>query len=214
MSFSRDVKIELCQKELPECCKKAFISAIIKMNSSLGISNQGMSINISFENVTIIRYVYEALKEMYQIKTQIVVSKQMGLKKNNVYTLKIVDKAIDILNDLKLMDNFEIRSDIAFEYISKQCCRRATIAGCFVAAGSVNSPQKANYHLEIQSNDKQYLENLLRVIEHVNKGTVGICVIPWCACVNCCIINARKIPRINVKVFAVFAIVRHFHYLP
>ncbi|MDH6604297.1 DNA-binding protein WhiA [Bacilli bacterium PM5-9] len=170
MSFSREVKIELCQNELPGCCKKAFISAIIKMNSSLGINNNGVSINISFENVAIIRYVYEILKELYQIETQIVVSRQMRLNKGNIYTLKIVDKALEILDDLDLMNNFEFSKEIGKDFQKNSCCRKAYIAGSFIAAGSVNSPDKSNYHLEIQSDDKEHLENLKNLIDYVNKG--------------------------------------------
>jgi len=170
MSFSRDVKIELSQNELSGCCKKAFISAIIKMNSSLGISNSGMSINISFENVTIIRKVYEILKEIYQIETQIIVSKQMKLNKGNIYTLKIVDQALEILDDLKLMDSFEFKHEISKDFEKSSCCRKAYIAGSFVAAGSVNSPEKSNYHLEIQTDDKVHLDNLKKLIDQVNKG--------------------------------------------
>lgn len=170
MSFSRDVKVELCQNELSECCKKAFISAIIKMNSTLSISNKGISINISFENVTIIRYIYEILKELYKIETQIVVSRQMRLNKGNVYTLKIIDQALMVLDDLKLMNGYEFKADIAKEYYKNSCCRQAYIAGSFVAAGSVNSPQKSNYHLEIQSSDKDHLQNLQKMIDYMNKG--------------------------------------------
>ncbi|MDL2212203.1 DNA-binding protein WhiA [Erysipelotrichaceae bacterium OttesenSCG-928-M19] len=170
MSFSREVKVELCQNELPKCCKKAFISAIIKMNSSLGINNKGMSINISFENVAIIRYIYEILKELYEIDTQIVVSKQMRLKKGNIYTLKIIDKALFILDDLKLMDGYQFKNSIDESFIKESCCRKAYIAGSFVAAGSVNSPQNSNYHLEIQSDDQAYLNNLNSLINYVNKG--------------------------------------------
>lgn len=170
MSFSRDVKVELCQNDLSGCCKKAFISAIIKMNSSLGINNKGISINISFENVSIIRYIYEILKEIYQIETQIIVSKQMKLNKGNVYTLKIVDKALDILDDLKLMDQFSFSTEIDPMYLKNACCHRAYIAGSFVAAGSVNSPKRSNYHLEIQSSDQVHLSNLLKMINQVNKG--------------------------------------------
>ena len=170
MSFSREVKVELCQNDRPICCKKAFISAIIKMNSSLGISNNKISINISFENVTIIKYVYELIKEIYKIETQIVVSKQMKLQKNNVYTLKIIESAMEILNDLELMDNMNISPVISKKYYKNKCCHKEYLAGSFVGAGSVNSPNKSNYHLEIQSQDKFHMVNLGKFIEDLNKG--------------------------------------------
>lgn len=170
MSFSREVKLELCQNEMSGGCKKAFISAIIKMNSSLGISNTGLSINIAFENVTVIKNIYETLKELYNVESQIVVSRQMKLKKNNVYTLKIVDRALDVLEDLKLMKNMEFIDDIDEIYYSSSENRKSYIAGSFIAAGTVNSPNNSNYHLEIQSNNKKHLQNLKKMIDYVNKG--------------------------------------------
>lgn len=170
MSFSREVKQELIQSDWEVSCKKATISAIIKMNSTLGISSTGLSINISFENVTIIKNTYEILKELYDIESQIVVSKQMKLKKKNVYTLKITDKALEILGDLKLMKDMEFLDDIDEIYYRDNEVRKAYIVGSFIAAGTVNSPTNSNYHLEIQSNNEKHLQNLKKMIDYVNKG--------------------------------------------
>ncbi|MGL4383089.1 MAG: DNA-binding protein WhiA, partial [Bacilli bacterium] len=98
MSFSSDVKLELCKNDTSTCCKKAFIGAIIKMNSNLGISNKQVSINITFENVSIIRYIYEMIKQLYQVESQIIVTTQMKFKKHNQYTIKLIDHDLKILN--------------------------------------------------------------------------------------------------------------------
>lgn len=170
MSFSRDVKLEICQNTLDGCCKKAFISAIIKHNSVLVINNEGINFNISFENATIIKNIYEMLKELYNIEAQIVVSKQMKLKKRNRYTLKVGDRSLKILNDLKLLEGLSFKNSIDKEYFEKECCKKAYISGSFVAGGSVNSPAKTNYHLEIQSEDQVYLQNLQKLIKTLNTG--------------------------------------------
>lgn len=174
MSFSRDVKTEICANQLGDCCAKAFISAIIRMNSTLTLNNQGASINISFENVSIIKYIYELLKRVYQVETQIIVSKQMKLKKVNIYTLKIVDQAFDILSDLKLVENFVFLKTIPEEYFNDDCCKKAYIAGSFVAAGSVNSPDTTKYHLEISSSEKEHLQQLHKLIKTLNQGKYSL----------------------------------------
>lgn len=170
MSFSRDVKLEICQNTLSGCCKKAFISAIIKHNSFLIINNKGINFNISFENATIIKNIYEMLKEIYNIEPQILATKQMKLMKRNRYTLKIGDYSLNILNDLKLLDGFSIKDSIDKEYYNNECCKKAYISGSFVAGGSVNSPTKTKYHLEIQSENETYLKNLLKLINTLNTG--------------------------------------------
>lgn len=144
------------------------------MNSTLTLNSKGASINISFENVSIIKYIYELLKRVYQVETQIIVSKQMKLKKVNIYTLKIVDQAFDILNDLKIVDNFVFLNTIPDEYFKNNCCKKAYIAGSFVAAGSVNSPDTTKYHLEISSSEKEHLEQLYKLIKTLNQGRYSL----------------------------------------
>ncbi|MDR1781835.1 MAG: DNA-binding protein WhiA, partial [Bacilli bacterium] len=173
MSFSRDVKIELlehCGQEYTLACKKAFINAIIKMNSSLMINNQGLSVDISFKNATIIKHIYAILNDLYQEKMQLIVRQNMKLKKDHSYTIKISNNTLNILEDLKLMDGLTFNSNIDKSYFNNSELTKAYLAGSFVASGSVNSPAKANYHLEIQGNDKNYLENLKKLINRINKG--------------------------------------------
>lgn len=173
MSFAREVKVEICQNNLSDCCKKSFISAIIKMNSSLSINNQNISVNISFTNVAIIKRIYELIKELYNIDTQIIVTKQMKLKKQNHYTLKMVEKSLEILSDLKVMEGFEFMQ-IDKTLVKNPCCKRAYIAGSFVASGSVNSPNTSNYHLEIQGYDIGHIDDLQKLITSLKKGREGL----------------------------------------
>ncbi|MDR3214876.1 MAG: DNA-binding protein WhiA [Bacilli bacterium] len=176
MSFSREVKIELCEQEYDLGCKKAFISAIIKMNSSLNISNKGLSVDISFQNATIIKKIYRFLNDIYHEKPQIIVQKNMKLNKTHYYTIRIFNNTLAILEDLKLMDGLAFKSKIDLCYFQNANWAKAYIAGSFVAAGSVNSPSKANYHLEIQSSDLAYLEDLKRLIDLVNKGKYALSI--------------------------------------
>lgn len=177
MSFSRDVKIELlehCAQEYSQSCKKAFINAIIKMNSSLTINSHGLSVDITFKNATIIKKVYAILSDLYHEKMQLVVRQNMKLKKDHSYTIKIAENTLAILDDLKLMDGFSFKSSIDKSYFNDKELAKAYLAGSFVAAGSVNSPVKANYHLELQSDDGAHLDDLKRLIDLVNKGKYSL----------------------------------------
>jgi DNA-binding protein WhiA len=42
-----------------------------------------------------------------------------------------------------------LQSHPAKKIVAKECCARSYLAGAFMASGSVNSPQKSNYHLEL-----------------------------------------------------------------
>ena len=49
--------------------------------------------------------------------------------------------------------------------MSKECCARAYLAGAFLAAGSVNSPNKTNYHLEIATQDENLAKFIKKLME-------------------------------------------------
>ena len=145
ISFARSVKEEIVQNDLDSCCAKTLLSAVIKMNGSLSINIDGIMITIRSENAKTATKIHRILKQLYNPEIAIVTSRKVKLNKNNTYILK-VSKAKEILEDLKI--NI-IDLDKAPDPIINQCCQRAYLAGSFLACGSVNHPNTANYHLEI-----------------------------------------------------------------
>ena len=131
MSFTTDVKAEIAGNELHACCKKAELTALIQMCATMNFTSEGMQIHVQTENANTAKRIFKMLKEMYQVDTQLSVLKKMKLKKNNVYMIRVKNKAMKM--------------------VRKECCARAYLAGAFLAGGSVNSPNKSNYHLEIST---------------------------------------------------------------
>ncbi len=52
VSFASETKKELTKLEMKECCEKAELSALLRMNGSLSFSNRRLSIDIQTENAT------------------------------------------------------------------------------------------------------------------------------------------------------------------
>lgn len=144
ISFSRQVKEEIVFNEFDECCKKALLLAVLKINGNLSLTSQGMQLQLRTENAKIASKVHKLLKDLYQPNIEFLVSKKMKLRKNNVYILRIT-KAKEILEDLQLLSRTIPNEKI----LRKDCCARAYLAGAFLAAGSVNDPSTSNYHLEV-----------------------------------------------------------------
>ena len=144
ISFSRQVKEEIVFNEFDECCKKALLVAILKINGNLSLTSQGMQLQLRTENAKIASKVHKLLKDLYQPNIEFLVSKKMKLRKNNVYILRIT-KAKEILDDLELLNRTIPNEKI----VHKDCCARAYLAGAFLAGGSVNDPSTSNYHLEV-----------------------------------------------------------------
>lgn len=159
MSFTSQVKGEICQNnELANCCKKAELSAFLQMNASLNLSSEGMYLKSTSENASTAKRIYQLVNELYHVETELSVIRKMNLKKNNIYVIKIKQKALDILKDLGIYNN-GLQSYPNTEY-SNECCLRAYLAGAFLAKGSVNSPNKSNYHLEIACSDEEFANYL------------------------------------------------------
>ncbi|HZH58498.1 MAG TPA: DNA-binding protein WhiA [Metabacillus sp.] len=165
MSFASETKKELTNLELKPCCLKAELSALIRMNGSLSFSNRMLILDIQTENAAIARRIYTLLKKQYEISVELLVRKKMRLKKNNVYIVRLIERAKDILEDLDILDEgFTFYRSISENLVKKKCCKRSYIRGAFLAGGSVNNPETSSYHLEIFSQYKEHNDSLCELM--------------------------------------------------
>ncbi|MFB1082340.1 DNA-binding protein WhiA [Jeotgalibacillus sp. JSM ZJ347] len=165
MSFASETKKELTQIEANDCCSKAELSALIRMNGSLSFSNRVLIVNIQTENAAIARRIYTLIKKNYTVQVELLVRKKMRLKKNNVYIVRIAEQAKDILEDLNILgEGFRLNHDISPAMIGKKCCQRAYLRGAFLAGGSVNNPETSSYHLEIFTLYEEHNDSLAKLM--------------------------------------------------
>ena len=154
MSFTTEVKSEIAANELHPCCMKAELSAVLQMCSTMNFTSDGVHLTIKTENPTTAKRIYKLVKERYDVTTRLSVIKKMKMKKNNIYVIRVENKAMEILKDLEIFTEKGLQAHPSSRMLRKECCARAYLAGAFLAGGSVNSPNKANYHLEISTNNE------------------------------------------------------------
>jgi len=75
-SFAAQTKKELTMMEADECCQKAELSALIRMNGTVQLSNQRIVLDISTENAAIARRIYTLLKANFELHTELLVRKK------------------------------------------------------------------------------------------------------------------------------------------
>ncbi|UDM31819.1 DNA-binding protein WhiA [Lentilactobacillus laojiaonis] len=166
MSYASEVKKELTSLSVHKENAKAELMALIRMNGNLGIVNHHFVLNVQSENPAIARRMYKLLSKFYGITSELSVRRKMKLKKNNLYILKVKNRAADLLKDLKIFDGAEIVNRVPDELLSDDNKVRSYLRGAFLAGGSVNNPETSRYHLEIYS---LYEEHNEMVAEMMNR---------------------------------------------
>ncbi|GGL54241.1 DNA-binding protein WhiA [Sporolactobacillus putidus] len=164
MSFAADTKKELTMLEVDDCCARAELAALTRMNGFVSIRNKHVELDIATENAAISRRIYRLIKQAYNYQIEILVRRKMRLKKNNVYIVRLKEPARPFLRDLKIIDdNGQFTREIAPELVEKECCLRSYLRGAFLAGGSLNHPE-SSYHLEIFSNYEEHTYSLAKLM--------------------------------------------------
>ncbi len=149
MSFTTDIKQEISKRITETHCRKAELSALIKLTSSLTISSGNLGFVVRSENPTTAKRIVFLLKELYDANTELQIYKKTNLKKNNVYTIEVHEQGREILADLDIYNDKGLQAHPRYELIMRNCCAASYLAGAFLAYGACNDPQNPNYHLEI-----------------------------------------------------------------
>ena len=171
MSFASETKKELVQIQSDYCCAKAELSALIRMNGVISLSNKGLVLDFATENAAIARRTLQLIKQLFDTEVDLLSRKKMQLKKNNVYIIRIKKNARDIATELGIMsESVGFVLGIAKDLVEYDCCKRAYMRGAFLAGGSVNNPETSSYHFEICTLDQELAEDLKDLLNvfHLN----------------------------------------------
>ena len=155
MSFSGNIKDELERVNAPSRhCQLAELAAIYDFCGK-GSEESGGKMVISSENELTVRKYFTLLKKTFNMYKDCWASRTPYTKADRHYRLVIDDEA----------EADRVRSAIRVtEESMRSCCRRAYIRGAFLAAGSVNDPEKS-YHLEIVCQDERVAHFLAELLE-------------------------------------------------
>lgn len=163
MSYAAEVKKELTGLIVHGGNAKAELSALMRMN---GVSTLGLdqSIRVQTENAAIARRIYTLLKQSYaNVEVEVTVSDHNHLSRHKSYGVLLKSQIDDVLNDLGV-DPFGLHPEIPSRILNQVDKKRSFLRGAFLATGSVNSPEKANYHLEIYTTHEELGEQLLMMM--------------------------------------------------
>lgn len=150
MSFALEVKKEISNLETNNDSYKAELYAITKLKANLIISFNNLKVEFVTNNNSITRRIIFLIKKLYEVDLELLTKEQNKLDKKKLYYIVIKNQAREILYDLDLIDeNLNFIDEISNKYDNY---KDSILRGMFLAKGSINDPNKINYHLEIVCN--------------------------------------------------------------
>jgi len=168
MSFSTNIKNEIVRYNYSPEEKIALLSSLVKINGTLSMSNKNIIVDIRTENAKTAKLIFLIVQEIYKIDCRLLVSKKNKLNKNNVYIAQVRNKGLDILTDLEIYKEGNLDCLPTGKTLKKESDKKAYLAGCFLASGSINDPVSKNYHLEFSTNSLKHAEYLQKLVSKFN----------------------------------------------
>ena len=160
-SFTSQVKEELTQNEYNSLERlRALLAAYIRINGSLVIRNKATRLTLKSENAKISKFLYTTINEIYDAHAKLKMNAKSNLSKRTIYSIEIDEASDTILEDLEV--SF-LEGKISKNIVKNDDTISGYLAGAFLAAGSVNSPETSNYHLEISLNSENYAKWLSKL---------------------------------------------------
>lgn len=168
MSFASDVKKEISNVIVDDCCLKAELYAICKLKSTMIISLNKLKIEFRTTSINTARRISFLFKKLYNVKSNMLLKQQEKLDYKSIYYLEIEDNIGSVLKDLDIInDNFSMKSEISNRLLNKDCCKISFLRGLFLARGSINDPNKSNYHLELVIDDEDLALFVIGILKNV-----------------------------------------------
>lgn len=166
MTFSGKIKEEVSKLDVDKIELVSELSGIFCTNADIKL----YSIRVQTENLNAANRIFNIVKDVYDVTSNITVKKNYNFKKNEIYIIEIKKNVPEIIKDIGLIGEtgFVIDEVPKEEIVADDNLKSAFIRGSFLISGSVNDPKTSRYHLEIISNNVKHAEFLRDLINSFN----------------------------------------------
>ena len=151
MSFSSDVKGELCRDAMQkQCCALAEAYGVLLYCNTFS----GREIRIITENADFAARIPKLFQKAFALSFDRTPEEDVGLGKKHIFQITDPGKLAAIIEAFGYDPRQHIVLHINFALLEEDCCRSAFLRGAFLAGGSVTDPEK-RYHLELATSHAQ-----------------------------------------------------------
>ncbi|MGE4321257.1 MAG: DNA-binding protein WhiA [Acholeplasmataceae bacterium] len=154
MSFAKTVKEELVTIPVELEGQLAEFAAFLNLNTEFHIESKQKMLDFKTNSPTVAKRFLQLTKTLYQSETTLLTQQQNKLNKRQTIIVRVETKVDDIISEHGLLEN-EIESQVLLTQSFD--AKRAFLRACFLAAGSMNHPKTAEYHLEIFSRNSEQI---------------------------------------------------------
>lgn len=158
MSFSADLKTELCSITAEPCCLKAEAFGLLLFGRSFSASE----ISFLTEFPVVANRYCELISKLTGV-TPVIQCSKAGNSKITVESAAERRRILEYFGysgkEISLRVNFS-----NFENTEEECCFKSFVRGAFLACGSISNPEK-EYHLEFSISKQKLCTDLLKVFE-------------------------------------------------
>lgn len=141
MSFTTDIKNELCKIQTSTCCKISECYGMLLFGRTFSAD----SMSVSTENEDVVDRLTLLLRQCYSVRPTIT----GGGNQRDFFTVSVPERAAreDILNALGYFGFRDGDAIIKRQNIEEDCCQSSFLRGAFLVCGMVSDPNK-EYHAE------------------------------------------------------------------
>ena len=165
MSFTIKIKEEISKIKSTKSELIAELSAYIKNNGEITSSK----ITLNTEIKPLVDRMVDSIKAITDIDPKVEIIENLNFSKNNLYQITISKDIDNLLKDLGIIDENDMRLPVVPDYIvgaNEEI--RAYLRGAFFATGSVSDPKISRYHFELLTTFKEeavFLQKLLNLFD-------------------------------------------------
>ncbi len=186
-TISHLIKTDLIEGKIPStCCKRAFISGLIRGAGNYYVNSTGFGINIQHYSLDLIIKSAQLVKQLISYEPDVKMVKHKRDETNNspktLYEMDLSGaKCFDLLETTYISPApYQLYDGIAKELIASTCCKKAFLQGVFLASGSITIPTvttskqgntistKGGYQMEFVLTDEDVAEDLLDLLTELD----------------------------------------------
>lgn len=167
MSFTVEVKEELSLIE-PVCshCQRALLAAIIRIEGSVYLLGKGsMRLEVVTESFVAARIAYTLLGELYRLRPETVVRRNVLHKTPNVLVRVPMQPGLpEALRELGVIGDGGFIRGVDPQIVRKHCCQEAYLRGIFLGCGFISN-LKGDFHFELTVETEELACDLVDLLQ-------------------------------------------------